>query len=55
MAHTYGVGASMMRASSGTSPSNPGGITMIRVPVFPIVRDPGTANTSVHMSSSGSM
>jgi hypothetical protein len=39
---------------SGADPLQPGGITRKLAAAVPVVRQPGDANTSVHMSSIGS-
>ena len=39
---------------SGTVPVQPGGVTRKSPASVPVVRQPGEANTSVHMSSIGS-
>jgi hypothetical protein len=54
MIQTIGVGASMRSTPAGRSPVHPGGtIAQFPAPV-PLVRRPGAANASVHMSYMGS-
>jgi hypothetical protein len=53
MTHTYAVGALIRVISAGTVPLHPGGVIRKLPAWVPVVRDPGDANTSVHMSSIG--
>ena len=48
------VGASMRTTPAGNVPLHPGGVTAKSPASVPVVRQPGEAKTSVHMSSIGS-
>ena len=54
MIHTNGVGALIRVIPAGTVPLQPGGVTRNVAAWVSVVRQPGEANTSVHMSSIGS-
>ena len=53
MIQTCGVGASMRVTFAGTLPLQPGGTIRKLAGLVPVVRHPGEANTSLHMSSIG--
>jgi len=52
---TYPVGASMRSTACGRCPLHPGATSAKLAAPVPLVGLPGTANTSVHISSIGSM
>ncbi len=54
MIHTYGVGASITSTPTGSVPRQ-SRVTTAKCPAWgPVVRLPGAANASVHMSYMGS-
>jgi hypothetical protein len=53
MIQTIGVGASIRVTPAGAAPVQPCGATRKSCALVPVVRQPGEANTSVHMSSIG--
>jgi hypothetical protein len=53
MTQTYGVGALIRVIPAGTAPFHPGGVIRKSPGCVPVVRHPGDAKTSVHMSSIG--
>jgi hypothetical protein len=50
MIHTQLVGASYRRTPAGSSPDQPGPTIAKSPALLPVVRVPGLANTSPHMS-----